>query len=187
MDKNKIIDVAFKLIIKVGLEEFSIGKLAAELNCTKSSIYNYFTNKDDLLNQIFITKIKVLTQNLNYDDDPEYLIRKYAHNCIENKDVFTFFHKHAHARFTNENTIKVLEGEMKNIHSIVMKLLEKNTLTTKIKPAIIQSLIFGPIHGLIMCSKVYKIETTEEDVDLLVDLILATIRKEKDESNSKEV
>ncbi len=54
-----------------------------------------------------------------------------------------------------------------------------------VNPIIIESLVFGPIHGLVMRMRNQQdIEISEKDVDDLVDFILVTIRKEMYERNS---
>lgn len=184
MDKNMIIDVAFNLIIENGLEGFSIAKLANELDCTKSSIYNYFKNKDDLLNQIFIEKTKLLGYNINLETAPEAVIRQYAHNCINNRDVFTFFHKYSHSNFINKETMCEVKREMKMGMDVAKQLIE-SLGQDDVNPIIIEALIFGPIHGLVMRHrKQTDLVITEKDVDDLVDFILSTIRKERYERNN---
>ncbi len=46
---RKIIDTAWDMAIKDGLESLSIRKLARELNFAPNNLYNYFKNKDELL------------------------------------------------------------------------------------------------------------------------------------------
>ncbi len=185
MDKDLIIDKAFKVIVQNGLEGFSIAKLAKELDCTKSSIYNYFNSKDDLLNQIFVTKTKLLKEGIDInEDDPDVIIRKYAHNCIENRDVFTFFHKYAHSNFVNKETMNEIKKEIKMTQQVVHDLAEKYATSSEVNPIIIEALIFGPIHGLVMRTKGQDINVTHGEIDSLVDFILSTIRKEEDERNN---
>ncbi len=184
MDKTLIINVAFKLIIDNGLEGFSIAKLANELECTKSSIYNYFKSKDDLLNQIFIEKTSLLAMNISPEDDPEEVIRTYAHNCINNRDVFSFFHKYAHSNFINKETMCEIRREMEMTKNVVSDLVGRYASNSNTNPVIVEALIFGPIHGLVFRIQSEKNMVTDQDVDVLVDFILSTIRKEENERNN---
>ncbi len=184
MDKELIINKAFNLIIENGLEGFSIAKLAKELDCTKSSIYNYFRSKDDLLNQIFVTKTRALADGIDTDDDADVVIRKYAHNCISNKEVFTFFHKYSHSNFINKETMCEIKKEMQMSKRVVSEMVDKYATASNANPVIVEALIFGPIHGLVMRTNGQKINVTPEDVDSLVDFILSTIRKEENEGNN---
>jgi len=46
--KDRILEMALKLLIEDGFMHFSMRRLAARLRITAASIYNYFTNKDEL-------------------------------------------------------------------------------------------------------------------------------------------
>lgn len=185
MDKTLIINVAFDLIINNGLEEFSIAKLAKELNCTKSSIYNYFKSKDDLLNQIFIEKLKLLTENLSLEDSPETVIRQYAHNCVNNCDVFTFFHKYSHSKFVNKETMCEIKKEKMLAVEVSKNFIANDAAYADVNPLVVEALIFGPIHVLVMRSRRHgDFDISEKDVDDLVDFIFTTIRKEVYERNN---
>lgn len=46
---RKIIDTAWDIAIKDGLESLSIRKVASELDFAPNNLYNYFKNKDELL------------------------------------------------------------------------------------------------------------------------------------------
>lgn len=178
MDRELIINEAFKIIIENGLEGFSIAKLANELNCTKSSIYNYFKSKDELLNQIFLAKTKLLANGIDLNREPETLIRTYAHNCINNRDVFIFFHRYSHSKFINKDTMCEVKKEMMMSMEVATKLVS-SVNHKDVNPIIIEALIFGPIHGIIMrCRKQTDLVISDKDIDDLVDYILGTIRKE---------
>ncbi|WOO86973.1 TetR/AcrR family transcriptional regulator [Mollicutes bacterium LVI A0039] len=183
MDKNKIIEAAFKLIVSNGLEEFSIAKLANELNCTKSSIYNYFKSKDDLLNSVFVSKTTALNTGIDINSDPEQVIRQYAHNCVANYEVFIFFHKYAHSNFINKDTMCEVKKDFDLAKVVVDNYVAKYAKSSNVNPIIYEALIFGPIHGLMMRGKISS-TITDEDIDLLVDHILSTLRKEDNERNN---
>lgn len=186
MDKKLIIETAYNLIMENGLEEFSIAKLAHELNCTKSSIYNYFKGKDDLLNQMFVAKTKTLGDGIELTRDPEVVIRQYAHSCINNRDVFIFFHKYAHSSFINKDTMCEVKKEMKMTKQVVNDFVAKYASNSNVNPAIIEALIFGPIHGLVMrANHDASFDLSDSDIDALVDFILSTLRKEENERNNK--
>ncbi len=185
MDKNLIINVAFDFIIKNGLEQFSIAKLANELECTKSSLYNYFKSKDDLLNQMFVTKTQALAEGIDLDMEPEDVIRRYAHNCINNRDTFVFFHRYSHASFINKETMCEVKREMKMTREVVDSFVAKYASSSNTNPVIIEALVFGPIHGLVMRhNKDADLNITSNDIDALVDIILSSIRKEENERNN---
>jgi AcrR family transcriptional regulator len=57
--KNEIIEVALKQFLKVGIREMSIQKLVDMLGISTKTVYKYFKNKEDLLEEallLFYTK-----------------------------------------------------------------------------------------------------------------------------------
>jgi len=48
-DEHQIIDAAIDLISEVGYEKFSTRKLAARLGVSPMTLYNYFTNKEEIV------------------------------------------------------------------------------------------------------------------------------------------
>lgn len=47
--REKILDCALKILVKNGYESLSMAKLGAKMNMTAANLYNYYTNKDELL------------------------------------------------------------------------------------------------------------------------------------------
>lgn len=181
MDKEHIINTAFNMIVKDGLEEFSIGKLAAELECSKSSLYNYFKSKQDLLNQLFIDQIRKLSEGIDQRASAEEMLRQYAHNSIKNSDVFVFFHKYSQSKFINKDTITELKCNNDIVCGVAKKFHNDNEYR-KLNPIIIDALVIGPIHGFVMLSrKKADYVVNDDDINCLVDMIITSIKKEKNE------
>lgn len=61
-DKNLIIDEAVKLIIKVGLDKFSIRKLSQVIGMSPANMYNYFYSKDEVYILIRLRGFQLLYQ-----------------------------------------------------------------------------------------------------------------------------
>jgi AcrR family transcriptional regulator len=51
--KEKILDVAAKLIQQYGLKKFTVDEIASQLKISKKTIYKYFESKDDLIRSYF--------------------------------------------------------------------------------------------------------------------------------------
>lgn len=60
--KQRILDVAVKLIINEGFQRLSMRKIAAQLGVSATTIYNYYTNKDELYFYIRIRGFELLYQ-----------------------------------------------------------------------------------------------------------------------------
>ncbi|OPJ65263.1 TetR/AcrR family transcriptional regulator [Clostridium oryzae] len=55
--KQKILDVAAKLILQYGLKKFTVDEIASELRISKKTIYQYFNSKDDIIREYFEVSI----------------------------------------------------------------------------------------------------------------------------------
>lgn len=47
--RERILDCAIKILVKNGYESLSMAKIGSKMNMTAANIYNYYTNKDELL------------------------------------------------------------------------------------------------------------------------------------------
>ncbi len=62
--KAEILQATVKLIVDIGYDDFSMRKLARTLGMTATTIYNYYTNKDDLYLHLLIRGFDALTARL---------------------------------------------------------------------------------------------------------------------------
>lgn len=53
MNKLTIIHNALEILSKYGIEHLTLSSLATKCNITKSTIYNYFKSKDEILDEVF--------------------------------------------------------------------------------------------------------------------------------------
>jgi AcrR family transcriptional regulator len=75
--KKEILDMALQLIIDNGFHNFSMRKLAQRLNMTATTIYNYFSNKDEINLMIRMRGFEILYSRLqrSYNQNPEPFVR----------------------------------------------------------------------------------------------------------------
>ncbi len=63
--KRKILDAAFKLIVKNGYESTSIAQIAKEANISKGLVYNYFESKEEILKSLVLSAFTESDQIVN--------------------------------------------------------------------------------------------------------------------------
>ena len=80
--ENKILKAANKLFLKKGYFNVNIAKIAREAGVSKSSIYNYFQGKDDILKHL-IEKHFYTTSRLNKKLSGKEMIKDYIDNSVE--------------------------------------------------------------------------------------------------------
>ncbi len=59
-----ICDEAYKVFVKVGIDEFSLNKFIAEINMSKGQFYHYFKTKEELIYQVISKKTFELVNNI---------------------------------------------------------------------------------------------------------------------------
>ena len=64
MIKNQIMDAAIICIERKGVDKTRIGDVANELGLARQTIYNYFTNKNELMNATFSRSALSLAENV---------------------------------------------------------------------------------------------------------------------------
>jgi len=80
--ESKILNAANKLFLKKGYFNVNIAKIAREAGVSKSSIYNYFQGKDDILKHLIETHFNT-TSRLNKKLSGKELIKDYIDSSVE--------------------------------------------------------------------------------------------------------
>lgn len=172
MSKEDIIKKSMKLINKVGLENFSVRKLAKKMNCQPSSLYHHFESKEDLLNEIYMYVHNRYHVNvLDKTDSLEGMLYKSFKHVVDYPDEFIFSRKNRMAKFLTKENIKKLEhdreGRMHYFKDYFNK--DNDPLTTYI-------IISGVSFELAMSSKKMKID--DERIKMLVKKVSLAIEGE---------
>ena len=106
VDKVVIIDTAYELIREIGGENFSVRKLAVQLNISPMTIYNYVKNVDAIFKEVIIKAfnafLKRLNQEMNQSDIPlsiegvkmaiRIIARIRLEFALENQELFTLMY-----------------------------------------------------------------------------------------------
>ena len=64
--REKILDCAFKILVKNGYESLSMAKIGSKMKMTAANLYNYYSNKDELLIAIQKKAYAMLYDKLSY-------------------------------------------------------------------------------------------------------------------------
>ena len=68
--KEKIFDAALDVALTYGFGGLTVNKIASIANVAPGTVYIYFTNKEDLLNQLFLKLIQESLDRIVYKLDP---------------------------------------------------------------------------------------------------------------------
>ena len=158
-DENKvqaISEMAIAMIAEEGLENFSINRLAKAANVSPATIYIYYKDKDDLINQLSVEQgmemvkatVKGLSPDMPFEDGLWLQWKNRAHYAINNKQVTTFL-----AQLRNSNyratMMNVISEEMKNTAGKFVKNAIKRGEVDDISIEVFWSVAFAPLYSLL--------------------------------------
>lgn len=147
-----------KLVMESGYGGFHFKALSERLGVARSTIYNYYTNKEELITDYMLHLLEEVVKNMNKADSEEtplkYLIHlwsRYAH-MHQMLQIMPYINQHATERVeTNINRMFVLFSEMKRKIELILKAgQEKGQIRTDIQMTTLVGLIMAtvqvPVH-----------------------------------------
>ncbi len=144
MKETEILKTALEITVNEGIEKLSMRKLATELGCSPSTLYHYFSDKNELLNSLVLyvdQKIddnyikassdlrKIITQMFSQDD--EYVLYQ------------KFLRKYWNANFISEETRKILEVRIEERKKIWVNFRENEIIRSDVDKKTMHILFWG--------------------------------------------
>lgn len=176
---------AIELLVKSGIEGFSMNKLAKESNISVATLYIYYSDKDDLIRKLGIEIGQSFFNEMVKDFSPTMSFKEGLRKQWENR-----------ARFTQKNPLKVACWELLSHSShrdlilnkslgefkIIMTQFFDNAIAKKelvpISIEVFWSIAYGPLYSLLRFEnegknfngKPFKLtkEATEEAFELVI-------------------
>lgn len=144
MNKKLILKTSFQVIQKTGLEGFTMRELARALNCQPASIYHYYANKNDILNDLYMKIYNSFFSDLIIEEGKleEYLF-EFCSRVQLHRKKYLFVIKHAHAKFLYKENIQEIRESKKRDLVVMKKILDVEDLDV-----VDYLLIKGPINEL---------------------------------------
>lgn len=175
--RKKIINTAIKLFVKNGIHGTSMAQLAKKAGVATGSTYNYFANKEALINDIFkelmAEEIEFLKKG--YDDSQsikarfDYLFRREVEFKLKYSDKFHFITLYSYSPVILK---EIQAGNFPTEHPF-SGLIEDGQKQQLIKPLSREELFFF-MHGGLSATirwKLFNQQTmSEKDIDALADL-----------------
>ena len=95
INKKKIIDCSISLVNELGIENFSMRKLADKLELSPSTLYYHFKDKGDILDECIKLAIDVKEIDYPFESLEEFLI-KYYHLSLSRRKYVKFIMNYIH-------------------------------------------------------------------------------------------
>ncbi|GEK92049.1 TetR/AcrR family transcriptional regulator [Alkalibacterium kapii] len=125
--KKITLDDLFKhthqLLMAAGYDQFTFGVLAAHLNVSRTAIYKYYSNKDDLINDYLTFKMNVFLKEfdeMNWSDDVEEHFRQMFQLIFKYSDVHHLSNVFLQKLSLQGKTLKDDENVSDLLHKIVL-------------------------------------------------------------------
>jgi TetR/AcrR family transcriptional regulator, multidrug resistance operon repressor len=193
-DENKelaIREKALEIIVKEGFDGLSMQKLAKAANVSPATIYLYYKNREDLLNQLYISTDKLFVDETLKDFDPDmgfeagmWLQWKnrlaYAMNYQYN---FSFMEQFKNSPLINHKDIK--ESSFKDVMITFLKNAVNRNELIELPVEIFWAIAYGPLYALIRFHRSERpmmgrnFDFDEKKMKQAFNIVMKALKKEK--------
>lgn len=157
-DENKeaaIREQAMSMIVNEGFDGLSMQKLAKAANISPATIYIYYKNREDLLNQLFMEVQKTFHKVALDGFSPELSLeeglwlqwKNRLRFILEYPDYFKFFEQFRNSPLINHKDINFSEFK-ENMKTFVINAIKRGEMT-KMEPEVFWSIAYGSFYSLV--------------------------------------
>ncbi|MDB5001392.1 MAG: TetR family transcriptional regulator [Mucilaginibacter sp.] len=182
---------AIELIVKNGLEGFSMNKLAKVCNVSVATLYIYYKDRDDLIIKVAVEEGRIMGDAMIKDFDPELPfeqgLRKQWENrynyMITNPVMGLFFDQLRSSSYQQEFLSSFLKGFQLVVGKFMHNVIERGEIEA-MPFEVYWSVAFAPLYNLIrfdtegqsMGGKPFKM--TDEILWKTFDLVVKALKKQ---------
>lgn len=185
--RQEILDAARDLFVELGYERVSMRKIAERIGYSATTIYLYFRDKHDLLNQICTQTFLRLERNISaiheLSDNPlEKLrsgMREYIHFGLKNPKQYTLVFITPLPRDHVDDETNAGDAAFNTLRRAVRECAEAGSLRSDDIETLSQS-IWASLHGLtalLIQHQGFPFVERERLIDSVIDICLTGIRK----------
>lgn len=176
-EKEKSIkEAVIKLILQEGFHGTSVSKIAKMAGVSPATVYIYYENKDDMLQEIYSEYseevydylVERVDRSMGGHQLIEVLIRSYYDYILENREIYSFVEQ-----FSNCPSLANRCSGKKNICNIysLINEMKRNQTIKEYSDEILLAIIFYPVKAIASDSK-----KNEEERDLLLQEMIRVIQ-----------
>ncbi len=155
LKESTVREKAMEMIVKEGFDGLSMQKLATAAGVSPATIYIYFKNREDLLNQVFNEVQQKFSdtalEQFNKEDSFEAGIWKQWKNrlkfILEYPVHFRFMEQFRNSPLINHDDVKL--SEFKESMGAFLKNAIKRGDIPKMEPELFWALAYGPFYALV--------------------------------------
>ncbi|MFR3687730.1 MAG: TetR/AcrR family transcriptional regulator [Enterococcus sp.] len=181
---NKIIDEVGRIILSEGISSVSMSKIAKATNISSSTIYVYFTDKDDVLKQVYLENKKSLAEYLKSQIDPAITddlqyIRSYMEAIYtfgqENFETLMIIDQFNHSPILMQLNVDVAES-YSGFEMLFNRVKQAPTGVFKaVEPIILLTFGYTPIVMYLQAVKSGQMNSETTTIDQIIEMSLKAI------------
>ena len=186
-DKNKVTDIfraALKLVLKDGFSGLKMSVVAKEASIATGTLYIYFKNKEELINQLYLHLKRKKTDDIMKGYDPaapfwegfDLMWHNFFSASLLSAEESAFLEQYYRSPYLGEDT----HMERKRLLDPVYQLLERGKREGHIKAVstdILLAQLIGPIHELVRLHHEGELRIGQAEQASARELAVASVKR----------
>ncbi len=186
-DENKIqsiIAATLKLVIETGFIGFKMADVAKEAGIATGTLYIYFKNKEELINEAYlITKKEVADVFTDLEGAGETFFESfsklwhaYFEFCLQHTEKMLFVEQFIHSGFITADINTQAEHYFDAFNQFLLDAQGKNYLR-RVDINLLKAQLMGPIHEVIKASMYGRVRLSKEKIEQCFQMAWNSVRQ----------
>ncbi len=181
-----ICESAVRLINRLGFHGVSIAKIAKDAGVSPASIYIYFEDKTDMLQQIYLTlkeeMVSFVMAELNPDDDYaakfRHLFLRQWDYFLQHTESFAFIEQFANSPLLTESCATAGSAHYAPLRDLVLQ-AQQDGVIRPMTSAVFNALVFSPLLTLAKQQSNRGQAVAPQELDQVFDMIWTGLQNPK--------
>ena len=171
-----ILDATLDLTIEEGLQSITFAKIFKRANVGSGTFYNYFENKEDLVNKLFLHIFNKMSQSILENYNPEgsvyekfkFFLEKLASFALNHPKDLQFLEAHFHSPYIKED-IRSQTFQDVNLFSEILLEGQRQGILKEMNVMMSFQIVEGIILSVIKGYLNQKYPLTEHEIQLAIE------------------
>lgn len=176
--RDDILNATLDLIDEEGLQSVTFAKIMKRANVGSGTVFNYFSNKEELVNELYREARKLLGENLMMGYDPEFSLYE-RYKCLQTNRIRFAMAFPKHFRFIDAYSYSpCIKPELRKMdddstsREAVLSLIregQKNGVIREMDVNICHSIMHGIVTAIVKGFYVNKYELTDIQIQQTIE------------------
>jgi AcrR family transcriptional regulator len=183
--RERILRAALDVFARAGMDGSIVPEIARAADVGVGTLYRYFSNKEELVNEVFRdTKRKLklrLTDGLDLGQAPRKLFddfwRRLVAFALEEPQAFHFLELQDHIPYLDEESRNVELEVLAPIYLMCIEMQKQEIFNEALRPEVAMAMVWGAFVGLFKSKRNYSIDISKADLDSVRDACWRALTK----------